>query len=242
MIHYHGGPITPETVAMRVWKSRHAFVSFAHADQLVLAAGITQSFALDNGAFSFWRSKEPVKWSRYYQWTEQWLSHPSCDWAVIPDVIEGSEEENDRLIAQWPHGHRGVPVWHLNESLPRLERLAKEWPRVALGSSGEYDVSNPAKCLVRLHKAIKPICNAHGHPITKLHGLRMLNSEIFGKVPLASADSTNVARNIGIDSAWDHAHSPSTKEARGMLLAELVESRNAPGILLTSERSKGFLF
>ncbi|ECJ6460203.1 hypothetical protein AIG23_21385 [Salmonella enterica subsp. enterica serovar Newport] len=25
MIHYHGGPITPDTCAMKAWKGRHAF-------------------------------------------------------------------------------------------------------------------------------------------------------------------------------------------------------------------------
>ncbi len=43
---------------------------------------------------------------------------------MIPDVIGSTEKENDDLLAEWPHGERGVPVWHLNESIGRLERLA----------------------------------------------------------------------------------------------------------------------
>ncbi len=35
-----------------------------------------------------------------------------------------------------------------------------------------------------------------GRPRVKLHGLRMLDVEVFSRLPLASADSTNVARNI----------------------------------------------
>lgn len=54
MIHFHGGPITPDTCALKAWKGRHAFISFANAGQLALASEVTQSFALDNGAFSFW--------------------------------------------------------------------------------------------------------------------------------------------------------------------------------------------
>ena len=151
MIHYHGGPITPETCAYRAWRGGHAFISFAHPDQIRLAAGICQTFALDNGAFSFWRQGRETDWQGYYAWCDEWLSHPACDWAVIPDVIEGGEEENDTLIREWPFGHRGVPVWHLNESPERLVALAAEWPRVALGSAAEWDVSNPTKCLQRLY-------------------------------------------------------------------------------------------
>jgi hypothetical protein len=36
----------------------------------------------------------------------------------------------------------------------------------------------------------------------RLHGLRMLNPEVFSRLPFASADSTNIGRNIGIDQAW----------------------------------------
>ena len=47
MIHYHGGPITPDTCAIKAWKSRHAFISFAHASQINLASEYCQTFALD---------------------------------------------------------------------------------------------------------------------------------------------------------------------------------------------------
>ncbi len=55
MIHYHGGPITPDTCALKAWKGRHAFISFAHPGQINLASEYCQSFALDNGAFTAWK-------------------------------------------------------------------------------------------------------------------------------------------------------------------------------------------
>lgn len=231
MIHYHGGPITPETCAYRVWRGRHAFVSFAAPDQIKLAAAVCQSFSLDNGAFSFWKQGSEPDWPGYYGWCERWLFHPACDWAVIPDVIGGSEEENDALISAWPFGHRGVPVWHLNESPGRLMQLASDWPRVALGSAAEWDVSVPSKCLERLYDVLPAICRA-GQPVVKLHGLRMLSHRIITSVPLASADSTNVARNIGIDAKWaGGAYAPATKETRAMVLAERIESWDVPARL-----------
>lgn len=228
MVHYHGGPITPETCARRAWQGRHAFVSFAHPEQIKLAASMSQSFALDNGAFSMWKSNKATDWPGYYEWCGLWLRMPNCDWAVIPDVVGGSEAENDALLLEWPHGHRGVPVWHLNESVERLERLAAAWPRIALGSAAEYDVSSPNKCLERLGAVLPAISDDDGVPKVKLHGLRMLSPKITTKVPMASADSTNVARNIGIDKAWSGAYAPATKETRTELLIERIEQVQSP--------------
>jgi hypothetical protein len=231
VIHYHGGPITPETCAYRVWSGRHAMVSFAEPRQIELAAAICQTFALDCGAFTFWKQGGTPDWQGYYEWCDQWLLHPACDWAVIPDVIEGAEDENDKLLAEWPFGHRGVPVWHLNESPERLARLAAEWPRVALGSADEWDVSRPSKCLERLYDVLPAICR-NGQPVVRLHGLRMLSHRIVTSVPLASADSTNVARNIGIDGNWaSGVYAPVTKETRALVLTERIESHQSPARL-----------
>lgn len=71
MIHYHGGPITPDTCALKAWKGRHAFISFANPGQINLASEVTQSFALDNGAFSFWTKNRVVDWREYYRFVER---------------------------------------------------------------------------------------------------------------------------------------------------------------------------
>jgi hypothetical protein len=199
---------------------------------MALAANVTQSFALDNGAFTFWKQGVETRWSDYYDWVNVWRRHPGFDWAVIPDVIEGSEAENDALADKWPFPrHQGAVVWHVNESIDRLKRLASEWPRVCIGSSGEWDVSTPRRFLGRAYQAIGAICDGDNRPICKLHGLRMLNPAIFSKLPLSSADSTNVARNIGIDSAWKGTYQPKSKETRAVILSERIESFNSAGEL-----------
>jgi len=214
-------------------------VSFAYPSQIPIAAQVCQSFALDNGAFSFWRAKQKTDWQGYYQWLEEWLFHPACDWALIPDVIEGSEKDNDRLIKKWPFGFRGVPVWHLNESPERLVRLSEEWPIVALGSSGEYDVANFGKCLDRLRQVLPSICNKHGFPKIKLHGLRMLRPDFFTQIPLSSADSTMVARNIGLDVHWKGNLSLS-KGTRGIVMVDHIEHFNATGKIKKTYNKLGF--
>lgn len=152
------------------------------------------------------------------------------DFAIIPDVIDGGEEENEALLDEWPHGEFfGVPVWHMNESDERFIRLCNEYPRVAIGSCGDYDVKRPNLAVARMKDLIRHVVDAHSQPVTKLHGLRMLNPLIFTKLPLASADSTNVARNIGIDKARSGAYAPASKETRAALMVERIESHNSPG-------------
>lgn len=231
MIHYHGGPITPETCALRAYRGRHAFISFYEPRDLELAASACQSFALDNGAYSVWQAGKPTPhWPDYYDWCNRWLRHPACDWAVIPDVIGGTEAENDVMVDEWPYGHRGVPVWHLNETPERLVRLAADWPRIALGSAAEYDVKRPRRCIARLAEVL-PLISTNGAPNVKLHGLRMLNPAITSRVPLASGDSTNVARNIRPDVKWIGPYEPATRETRTDVLVERIESVATPGVM-----------
>lgn len=65
-------------------------------------------------------------------------------------------------------------------------------------------------------------------PHCRLHGLRMLDPRIFSCFPFASADSTNIGRNIGIDQAWHGPYAPPTKESRTQLMRSRVEAINAP--------------
>jgi hypothetical protein len=232
VIHYHGLPITPATAAAAAISGGHAFVSFRHADQLTLALEVCQSFAVDNGAFSAWRSGEPVEdWGRFYAWVAELHRYPSFDFAVIPDVIDGDEAANDALLEQWPWIESapwiGAPVWHMHESLERLERLSMRFPRVCLGSSGEYSTVGNALWDARMSEAMNVVCDREGRPICKLHGLRMLNPKVFTRFPFASADSTNIGRNVGIDSKWKGTYTPPTKEVRARVMRERIESHQS---------------
>jgi hypothetical protein len=232
MIHYHGLPITPATAAVRAVGGGHAFVSFRHPDQLTVALEAAQSFAVDNGAFSAWKSGEPITdWQPFYEWVAELHRYPPFDFAVIPDVIDGDEADNDALLTEWPWRltapHVGAPVWHLHESLERLDRLVSQWPRICLGSSGEFAQIGTPAWWVRMAQAMDVACDRDGRPAAKLHGLRMLNPDVFTRFPFASADSTNIAQNIGIDSAWRGTYTPPTKEARAAIMRERIESQQS---------------
>lgn len=230
MIHYHGLPITPATAAAAAVGAGHAFVSFATPLQLNVAVECCQSFAVDNGAFSAWKAGEPVRnWTAFYEWAAGCKLIPACDFAVVPDVIDGGEADNDALLAEWPLPRWfGAPVWHMHESLDRLERLAAAWPRVCIGSSGEFATIGTAQWWGQIARAMRVVCNDDGQPLVKLHGLRMLNPEVFTRLPFASADSTNIGRNIGIDQSWKGNYMPPTKEMRAQVMRSRIEAHNSP--------------
>jgi hypothetical protein len=208
----------------------HAFVSFRHPEQLSLAIEACQSFAVDNGAFSAWMAGEAVTdWSGYYAWVEGLARCPAFDFAVIPDVIDGSEAENDALLDAWPFPRwAGAPVWHMHESVDRLSRLVQVWPRVCLGSSGRFATVGTAAWWGRMAEAMDVACDREGRTFCRLHGLRMLDPRVFTRLPLASADSTNIARNIGIEAKWRGPYTPPNKEARAWLMRERIEAHQSP--------------
>lgn len=223
MIHYHGLPMTPVADMLRSMRARHAMVSFEDSRQIEEAAEICQSVVLDNGAFSAWRQGKPHDFNGYRDWAARWLCHPCVEWAVIPDVIDGTESQNDELIGNWDLPvWKSVPVYHLHESLERLARLSS-WPRVALGSSGQFADPGSASWWSRIADVMSVVCDSSGYPLTKLHGLRMLDPVLFSHLPLSSADSCNVARNIGIDQAWSGPYVPRSKWARALVMMDRIE-------------------
>lgn len=232
MIHYHGLPITPNSAAIEVVGGGHPFISWPRPDQLAMALEYAQSFAVDNGAFSAWRSGNPVAdWAPFYDWVAELHRYPSFDFAVIPDVIDGDEAANDALLAEWPWRltapHVGAPVWHLHESLERLDRLVSQWPRICLGSSGEYAQIGTQAWWTRMAQAMDVICDKSGRPCAKIHGLRMLDPAIFTRFPFASADSTNIAQNVNIDSAWKGTYTPPSKDVRAKVMRQRIESHQS---------------
>jgi hypothetical protein len=223
MIHYHGTPLKPMLDFVKSFAGKHAMISFENPDQIDVAAEICQSIALDNGAFSAWNQGRQYDFAGYAEWAARWIKHPAVDWCVIPDVIDGSEADNDALLRDWAlPKSSSVPVWHLHETLHRLERLL-EYPRVALGSSGQFSTVGDERWWRRIADAMRVVCDKEGRPMVKLHGLRMLDPGVFSKLPLSSADSCNVARNVGLDVRWRGPYTLSSRYSRAVVLMERIE-------------------
>ncbi len=234
MIHYHGTPIGGRRVdAAQFLMGRHALVSFYRPDDLPVVLECCKSFVLDNGAFSHWKAgKGDIDFLAYQEWAESVCLHPGFEWCLIPDKIDGEEEENAELVKRWVRsGTRaeGVPVWHLHESLEYLNYLVSNFKRVALGSSGQWATPGTADWWERISVAMLVACDPLGRPRCKLHGLRMLNPRVFTRLPLASADSTNAAVNCGSKKRFG-MYLPPTAAQRAAVIAERIEQHNSAPI------------
>lgn len=234
MIKYHGTPFSgTKSEAAEALIGRHAFVSFAAPDQLGVCLDVCQSVALDNGAFSAWKSGKKIEWDEYFKWAQKLLRHPRIDWAIIPDVIDGDEEANLKLIARWSQWFHtdamsfGVPVWHMHESDTKLKYLAHAYKRIAIGSSAEFSQVGSFEWHQRMNWAMKLICDENNQPKTKLHMLRGLDTDVFPMYPFASADSTNAGRNCGLDSAWNGTYTPPSPSWKARVIMARIEAFNS---------------
>lgn len=211
-VHWHGGPIwgdriTPsEDLIKALYRNGCALVSYARPDQVKKIAAIDCKLVLDNGAFSTWRKASgddcqpgtewwKKHWAAYYDFVGGWFSR--IEWFIIPDVIEGTEAENDDLIEQVPHWlvHKAVPVWHSDESIERLLCLCQRFSRVAIGCCGPHRVIRTKAWQQRMDEVFRELY-VNRQLSVKIHGLRMLDVRVLSRYPFASADSTNVAVNV----------------------------------------------
>ncbi len=201
----HGTPITPAALLEQL-----AGESFcvSHADPRQLERCIELQdpdgmLLLDNGAFSHWRAgKGQIDRVKFFDWANDAQRACPVAVAVIPDVIEGSEEQNwmeaaiaVRDLSEFPE--RLMFCWHMNESLDQLKRAALLFNFVAIGSCAEYDVQKNRKAyLARLREVsavldyVEFFCGRRPW-VHLMRGLAVLPQAIR----FDSADSTNIARN-----------------------------------------------
>ena len=157
---------------------------------------------IDNGAFSIWMQnkkrgkKKTISWDPYYTWIDS--IYADITEFILPDVIDGSEEDNDALLTEC-NLMNGIPVWHVNESFERLGRLASDYPYIAFGSAGEFSTLGTEKWNKKVSTAMSLLSDKDGVPLVKVHMLRCLNHKIFGNFAFHSGDSTNLARNHSRD-------------------------------------------
>jgi hypothetical protein len=148
-----------------------------------------------------------------------------------PEQIEACAEICQSIVldngafSAWKslNGSQSVPVYHMHESLDRLEMLVRNFPRVALGSSGEFAKIGTDLWWTRMAEMMDVACDVEGFPRSKLHGLRMLDPGVFSRLPLSSADSCNVARNVGFDSRWKGTYIPKSRAVRALILMDRIE-------------------
>ena len=230
MIHYHGSPISGEMIeAVKFFSKRSALISFSKPTQIQVISQVCRSFVLDNGSYSFFNSGKPINWNDFYEFVETWKNHPRFDWFIVPDVIDGTEEENDNLLLSNPYPrYISVPVWHIgSEPLARLDRLINEFPRIAIGTSGNL-ILKSMNWWNEMRKAFEVVCNSDGIPKVKIHGLKMLDPEIVNGFPFSSCDSAGAVILSSFDKDWQFPYAPLQKSARASLYADYIENAQSP--------------
>ena len=201
IVHYHGGPLWGGGDLLKaLYSYGGALVSFARPDQIKKIIKLDCKIILDNGAFSTWKKKK----DNTFDWSEHWTEYYSfvneyyhrIEGFIIPDVIEGTEKENDLLLSKCPRFfiEKAIPVWHSDESIDRLIRLCREFKTVAVGCCGEHRSIRSEAWKNRMTEAFHAVYITEKLDV-KIHGLRMLDGRALSQFPFASADSTNVAIN-----------------------------------------------
>ena len=199
MIKYHGTPITPMKIFNESVINRNVLIPFTKTQDLKRALKICNKIIIDNGAYTLWRQGGEIDWDKYYSFLED--IKDKIEFFFIPDVIDGTEKENDKLIDDYlkTYFKNGVPIWHVNESFERLENMIKKFDYIAIGSAGEYRDLGTFKWHRRMNDVMSVLCNEDGTPKVKIHMLRCLDPKIFMRYPFHSGDSTNLAQNHARD-------------------------------------------
>lgn len=191
MIHYHGTPLTPRSEMLKM-AGKNFCVSYANPGDAEWCLANGQSVMWDNGAFSAYTKGAKFDPEKFAEWVGPKLGHPH--WAVIPDVIDGSPDEQRTMISKWPHPRElSAPVWHLALPIDWLLELSDQYTRICFGSSGAYwQVGSPA-WERRCDEAFNALERRGLRPwVHMLRGLSLCGD----RWPFASADSVNVALNF----------------------------------------------
>jgi hypothetical protein len=207
MICFHGTPFSGSPYdILPFFEGRNFLISVEYQTYKTLLKPVAKKIILDNGAFTIWKKgRGEVDLIRYSDFVQEFDSLENYGWCFIPDIIQGDEYSNDKMLEKWLNiygEYKGTPVWHYHESLNRLKELCKTFSVVGLGSSAEYSKIGDDKWMSRTKEIFEFVAN--NNLSTKLHGLRMLNKRIFTKFPYYSGDSTNVGRNIEFYKARHH--------------------------------------
>jgi hypothetical protein len=192
MIHFHGTPLSPRSELLKM-AGKHFCVPFSDGRDADWCLTHGQSVMWDNGAFTNFRQGGKLDVKAYYVWLENKLGHPH--WAVVPDVIDGTESQQRELINTWPFAYElGAPVWHIGLGFDWLRELTDIWPKVCFGSSGAYwQIGSDSWCR-RMDEAFNHLAR-YNSSLPYIHMLRGM--ALSGdRWPFASVDSVNVARNF----------------------------------------------
>lgn len=182
-------------------------ISDEHIDRAIELVGDDEVFFLDNGAFTAYRSGQPIHEDEsyldgFYDWAEGVMDRCPQAVAIIPDVIGGTTKDNEQLAQMFPFDPlRSCYVWHLHEDLAVLKHIVEAgYAYIGFGSSEEYWKVGSAIWKDRIDAAFayldelfadEEFAAAYARPqIHMLRGIAVQHAYRFD-----SADSVNIAIN-----------------------------------------------
>ena len=192
MLHYLGTPITPASTYEGMCPNNFC-VSFFEPRDAAWCLRNAQSIMWDNGAYSAFTLGATVIWQEYYAWLEGKLYQPH--WAVVPDIIGGTVEDNLKMDKKWPHPKEmSAVVYHFGEPLDRINQiLDRGWGKLAIGGSvGSFNPGSEAWTR-EIDSIWNTIEKCGGKPW--VHMMRAHSEASLGRWPFASADSASWARH-----------------------------------------------
>ena len=191
MMHYHGTPLSPRHELLKL-AGKCFCVSFSDKRDADWCLQHGQSVMWDNGAFSAFTRGKKFDEAGFSEWVAPRLS--PLNWAVVPDVIDGTVEQQREMLSRWPHPREfSAPVWHMGLSIDWLLELADEWPRLCFGSTAAYWQVGSDAWARRADEAWNALARRGLRPwVHMLRGLSLCGDQW----PFDSADSVNVARNF----------------------------------------------
>lgn len=201
-----GLPLTPaslldqlsgESFCVSYGTRRNLANQLYQAERLV---GDDQILIVDNGAFTTWRQGKQFDFDGFVNWQAGILSRCPQAVAVVPDVIDGSVEQNSELMDDWlgmpgTVADRSMVIWHMGEPLHHLEYLLASWNYIGIGSSGEYHKPGTPNWHARMDDAMAVVSDyvATGEHRPWLHLMRAQSHA--HRYPVDSSDSCSVAVN-----------------------------------------------
>jgi hypothetical protein len=173
-------------------------------DQAISLVGKDQILLVDNGAFSAWEAgvntmSDDTYLEGFAEWANDILDRSDQAVAVLPDVIDGDEQQNWQLILEtmgmFPND-RVMPVWHMHESISYLIHLVESFSYVGIGSSAQYRNFKKPNWTARINEAFAAIAQWEketGEVRPRIHMLRAQSKHHL--FDFDSSDSVNVAMN-----------------------------------------------
>lgn len=218
-------------------------ISDEQIDRAIELVGDDEVFFLDNGAFTAYRSGEPIHEDPdyidgFYDWAESVMDRCPQAVAIVPDVIGGTAEQNWELASQLPwEPTRSCYVWHLHEPLEVLKCIIEEgYAYIGFGSSEEYWKVNSPIWQDRIDAAFAYLDElfadedfAQTYVRPQIHMLRGISVQHAYRFD--SADSVNLAIN------WNRQRKKSNEQL-GAFRAR-VESKASQGDVFGDQAAWG---